>query len=510
MDTVRPLSLVVVALAVASGTAAAQHDFAVRAPAPASCPSQESAGPFVGVPAVSTVRGSATLANDQVYVRGSGIGSTPPSRWPTSTMPSSRPSFDLSRVLRGCSGVAGLEIDALSMGDDWVLADCSGAAVVTGVRWAAITFSVTRSTVGASGSVAREAAVGSPAGDIFSWVLPGSSIVPPSMIGVTQRAMDAAEMGLDSTSDVTSFDMFIPYYLLDDRIANASSDPVLPGMMPATPTVFFSLTSASAALAPPAWFGGLAPSGATILMMRWVSPTVGWSCPRAWRTFSQLSLRNTDDIDALAVDLERQHMLFSTDISINPRPPLLFYAFGGCPRPSAAPGPYVCPGTGEQVVVKIGLATGDDIDAICAMDPTILRREHGGPRGNNAYYVHGTPLPVSGAFPGPAMNGSAFRGYDQTLGQLFFRTTLVGWPQGTIGPGLAAAFVTPPAAFSPLVLIAPPLSRNTLPVFCGDPHEARLPIPPFATLVGASLQLRWFAVDMAGNFGEAWPVFMTI
>ncbi|MBM4063894.1 MAG: hypothetical protein FJ265_22775, partial [Planctomycetes bacterium] len=75
---------------------------------------------------------------------------------------------------------AALDLDALSLGLDWIPSDGAGNAVVPPGNWAAFTWSVRRSTLGAPGSlVAREVAQpDGAAGDVFAYVFPGSTLPP--------------------------------------------------------------------------------------------------------------------------------------------------------------------------------------------------------------------------------------------------------------------------------------------------------------------------------------------
>ncbi len=484
-----------VSLLVASGAVAAQ------------CP--ESAGPFAGVPGAFMVHGSGALAPDQMYHKRAGLDGKAPGAWPGG-LPPLRPDFDLQQLLRKCTRTP-LEVDAISIGEDWVIGDCAGRAMVPPGRWAAVTLSLTRGTGGRRGSrIAAERAAGSSVeADIYSYVLPGSELaIPAALVGQTERAYDAAEVGL--RGDVAGFDMFVPYHALDDRVGNTTVDPRGGGMMLAQTNIYFSLTSASAKLAPAQWFSsqtGPLPSGATILCVSWL-PTAGiWTCPRVWRSYADLSLSDKEDIDGLGIDIDGQQMLFSTDIRIVPRDPLMFFSWApGCR--TAIPVPYTT-STGTPLSSTIGLIGVDDIDAICSMDPSVPRRSTlAGGRPNNAFYVHGTPQATTGLFRKPVLSAAAFREFDHSTGLLRFVSPLIGWPGNVANPGAAVLLVTPLASVVPFVQ-ADAVVRNPANVLCGDPQAGTLQFAPVPAWYGATVMLRWFAGD-ATTVGEAWPHFVRL
>lgn len=477
----------------------------------AQCASRQSRGPFAGLPIVTVMRDEPGLSFNQTYLIPAGLDGTPPAEWPAGSLPPDRPDFDMRDVFRGCgvscAPLANLEVDAISMGEDWVLADCNGQVDVPAGRWAAVLFSLTRSSQGRPGStVSREAAAGLQQSSVFSYVLPGSAL-PPELVDATERAQEASEMGLSSRADLTALDMFIPFYTLDDRVANPSNHPT-PGMMPPTASVFFSLTSASAAQAPACWFTQGGPSGATILRSNWDARSRTWSCPQPWMTYRDLELEQREDIDALAIDLDNQHMLLSTDISIVSRNPILYSSWDpACQLPDAATTVYITP-TGDDVSEAIGLTGADDVDAICAMDPSIQRRRGRAPRPNNTFYVHGTPQATLPGAAMPAPNGSAFRKYDAGTGQLRYQSIMVGWPAGAVGAGWGVLLLTPTGLFAPNLVLGV-IPRDPSEPFCGDPAAIELIIPPIPGLVGANLMFRWFAVDGA-TVAEAHPVIFNI
>ena len=477
---------------------------------------RESAGPFAGVPIMTVLHNEPGYDAGQMYLKPTGIEGKAPGAWPATTLPPTRPNFDMNKVFTAgpnCVTTQPLVVNALSMGDDWVLANCDGVLTVPGGRWASLIVSVTRATRGKPGSaIDTEVRNGSAQGDIFSYVLPGSAL-PTELVSLTHRAQETEEMGVGLSGDIAALDLFIPYYLLDDRVGNSFFDPD-PGMMPRTPAVYFTLTPASAAAAPPSWYtvgGAPDPSGATILVSTW-SQTGGWTCPTPWMTYRSLGLAKNEAIDGLGVDLDNERMLFSTDISIVRRNPLLYFTWDPACNPPGTPPMAVVytEQTGDPVSEGIGLIGSDDVDAICAMDPSVEdRRRRFGIRPNNAYYAHGTPTkPVLG-FPDPTLTATAFRNYEPSSGKLTFRSFLVGWPLARPNAGFGVLLLTPNGSLSPALVLSAP-RRNPLSGFCGDPTEGEVEVPPSSSLLGTSFMFRWLAVDQVGNLGEAYPVFVTI
>lgn len=460
------------------------------------CNGRESSGPFAGTPIATVVHGMAT---DQIHFRSDGFGNKY-EEFPG--LPPNKPDLDIQAILEACGAIEPPVIDAMSMCDDWVLADCSGVVDVPQGRWGSVLFSVTPGSKGKIGTpLGAETTAGPAESDVFSYVLPGS-VLPSALVGRTQRALDSSETSLSPRDDVAALDLFLPSYLLDDRVGT----PFPQGMMPQSMSFCFSLTSESAKKVPVWWFNRsfgapTQPSGATILRMDW-QPANGWRCPYAWFTYADLSLIVEEDIDALGVDLGNQRMLFSTDISIVARDPILVFSWA-CPT-DAIPQTYTEPGPeGTPVSDAIGLAGSADVDAICAMDPSVMNRPGTPVRPNSAYYVHGTP--TRKAFPFRPLNGSGYRQFENGL--IKMRTHLVGWPTGQAGPGVGLCFVTASGSLSPAVGIAS-FSRP-MTVFCGDPLNTEVAITPAVLpfVEGVPFLFRWFAIDSTtGTPGEGYPV----
>ncbi len=104
-------------------------------------------------------------------------------------------------------GGAPVDVDAVSIGWDWIVGTPTGEAVVPPGQWAAITFTVTRPTVGLPGSLIRAASLepDGAAADVFAYVLPGSAL-PPMFVGVPFRAQDSTETSVYSPGSPGNLD----------------------------------------------------------------------------------------------------------------------------------------------------------------------------------------------------------------------------------------------------------------------------------------------------------------
>src|SRR5690606_35745941 len=118
--------------------------------------------------------------------------------------------YDLEAILRHCGAKERLDVDAVSLGEDWVIADAQGRIQMPNNRWAALTVSVTPGTKGVAGTpLAAEANRNGAHSDVFSWTLPGSA-VPPEFLG-TARGVDAEEMSF-RREDIDALDGFVPLF----------------------------------------------------------------------------------------------------------------------------------------------------------------------------------------------------------------------------------------------------------------------------------------------------------
>ena len=455
--------------------------------AAAQCP--PSNGPFVGIPAMVSLDAQTTVFNGDGSVLGykhHGFTNSQPRLW--TPRAAGEPDFNLRSMMFACGVTTRTlpDVDAMSLGVDWILANSStGAVEVPPNRWGALTFSVSRQTRGRPGStVEREANAGSPASDVFTYFLPGSDM-PPELVDVGQRALDSSEIGLGTAveENVDAIDHYIPIYLGEARVRS---------LVPSTPTVYFSVSNASLPVTPTSWFGGTPPSGATILQTRW--SRIGWSCPRVHKTFRDLGLQQSDDIDALAIDALRDTMLFSTtDLSLDP----ILFIDCSTDRPTAVP--YTDP-MGTPVSTNAGLLNSDDVDAICALDPS-TRGAAGAPANNSAFYWIGTALPTALFPPTPELSASGFRLSNQ--GQDSFRTFVNGWPSTGAGPGFAALLVQ--WNNNPWIPL-PLFNRNPMPIWCGDLLQVTFPV--FPIMQNNDVTFRWFVTDgpTITTIAEAHPI----
>lgn len=240
------------------------------------------------------------------------------------------------------------------------------------------------------------------------------------------------------------------------------------------------------------------PSGATILRVLKSSPQSPWTAPHVWKTHWQLGLSQGEDIDALAVDVANEKLIFS--VVGNQRDQLLFIDFGtdgGAPVPVKRP-------DNTPVSQAIGTGQSDDIDAVCTLDPQI--RTQGGWVPDDFGASCGTPrAPYMPAIYPVGMNASAFRRYSGGLRH--YDTWLLGFPPATgVGPGYAVLLITLGDTLAPVVTASfqARVPTSSIP---GDPRSYTLGVPATYALIGFAVTFRWFASD-AGfvQLAQAYPV----
>ncbi|MBK8978623.1 MAG: hypothetical protein IPM29_22225 [Planctomycetes bacterium] len=458
-------------------------------PGTAQCPPSD--GMFAGTwAAFSTVEDSPHgLAGETLFDKPAGFLRTPPSRW--APMPGA-PDFRFDVLFRQCGlGAPFPDVDATSIGEDWILADANGRIDVPANRWAAITFSVSASSRGQPNSLIR-AETASPdgvGGDLFSLVLPGSAL-PPAHVDNPRLALQRSQTGL-SEGDIDALDHFMRLNRMSTGIAN--------GLF-ATPQWFFSISSATLARVPATWFGGTPPSGATIFVVTLSRVTGTWTCPRVYLSFRDLGLAQTEDVDAIAIDLRNQRMLFST--KTRTRNEILYVDLGA---DIGNPVPYADQG-GQTVTDKAGLIEDDDVDAICAIDPS-LRSRPGEPL-NPMFHSVGAPFPLAFGLP-RAGDGTAFR-VPSANGVDAFETYVAGWPPAGAGDGFAILLASPGASTSPLIDVGV-VARDPRDPFCGNPVGLTVPIPATLALQGTPIMFRWFLVDdRFATLAEATPTLVRL
>lgn len=399
-----------------------------------------------------------------------------------------------------------LDVDALSLGLDWIPSDGLGFAVVPPGNWAAMTWSVRRSTLGAPGSAiaAEVGAPGGAAGDVFAYVFPGSAL-PPPIVGIPFRAQDGTEIAVSTPAlpgNLNAHDLYLGLIYREN--------PQLAALLP-PPTVYFSVTAATAAFLPPAWAPLPLRSGATVFATTWNPLTATWSPVTVAIDPAMLGITAGEDLDALAVDLMHGRVVFSTDpalpppLPMPPRAVLLYSNYG-----SGSHVEYRLPG-GTPVSTAVGLGSSpDDIDGICFVDP-------GGPGGPSQIRLDrmlGTPgFPVAPSAP-TTLQASVARRFDPSTGHEFAVTMMTGWPPPgtpTTGFAIVALTIGPPAA-GPWVsagLYTRPNPGSPYVVFQGHPERHEFHIPPVFSLSNVPLSFVWAAFS-ATSFALSLPVTLTL
>ncbi|MEZ6037955.1 MAG: hypothetical protein R3F29_10770 [Planctomycetota bacterium] len=468
---------------------------AAAAALPAQNPDSRSV--FAGAATAITVDGGlGALAQDATtLVHRPGFSQTAPV-----TMPAVPNAPDLRAILTLHGAPPGLDIDDFSSGRDDLLLDHDGVLEVPNDLWSVWSFSMAPTAAGQPGSrIALEASTGNVGSALFTWILPGSNL-PAELIGVTERSHSYRDLGLNTPNpNVDGIDL--PLLLgVDMGLAtvgpNLAIEPGWGALLPTTKRIFFTVSHATRNLVPASWWGSTLPSGATILSVRTSSLTAGWAQPSVFRSYSQLGLGQNEDIDALAVDLARQKVLFSC--VGNARDQLLYYDMitdGGAPH-------TVVKTDGTPVSDAVGKLQTDDIDAVCTLDP------HLGDLGDLPVGGHAfgstCGAPRSGLLGLPRMSGSAYRRYE--AGSIRFQTFLSGWPATGPTPSLAFCFMTTGNNLDP-VLISGVHVRDTSEAIVGDPQTATIAVPAALALTSQPVTFRWFTLDWnTGALDEAWPV----
>lgn len=396
-------------------------------------------------------------------------------------------------------GGATVDVDALSIGMDWVVSTLTGIATVPPPRWAAVTASVTPGTSGAPGSlIAAEAAgVGGVAADTIAYVIPGSSL-PPAIVGVPFRAQDAGELNpafLTTTGNIDAHDIYIALLYLEN--------PQIAALLP-PPTVYFSVTDATKASIPFGWTASPPlRSGATVFRTTWVPSTMSWTLPTVAYTPFDFGLTTAEDIDAIAIDLASGFALFSTNLLLpppptGPRDPLLFQVLG-----SGTNSIYRLP-NGTPISSELGLGLGsDDIDGICALDPGSAAS----PSPINLPLMVGTPGPPLPLGTPTQLSASAWRVLDPVSNQEFATTWMTGWPPpGNPQVSLAISAASIGGPFGPYVFLDTFLRPDPTNQYEGHPHKTELVIPPSVSLSGQELWFLWGSIAQTGSFDTSLPI----
>lgn len=401
-----------------------------------------------------------------------------PDDWP---IPPGLPDF--TTVLDGLA----LDVDAFSIGYDYIQSTPLGVAIIPPGHWAGVTFSVTRATLGSGGGRIAEEVVspGGAAGDVFLYVLPDSAL-PPELVDRTMRNQDSREINIDAPGapgDIDAHDIYVSLFFHEN-----------PWLVPALPfvSVWFSVRDASVPAVPAAWWGAAPASGATILRRDWVAGA--WSPPYPAFTPADLGLEALEDVDALAVDVLRSRMLFSTTRpAATPgaplRDPVLFHQIGTLG--------HVVYKTARltPVSTRLGLdAAGgiDDVDGICALDP--------GPGSQPRLdRLVGTPRQALAPSLPSHLTASVLRRLAASGTHEEFVSYASGWPQpGVPSSGVIASLVALGAPNNPYVIWSNALRPDPgspYVGFGGHPARATLAIPNTPSLLGLDVFFLWAALD---------------
>ncbi|HEX5054565.1 MAG TPA: hypothetical protein VFZ65_22505 [Planctomycetota bacterium] len=489
---------------------------------------QVSQGPFIGCPVHCGVDhdtysslggpGGTLMDPNTLYLKRAGIDSdvvAGPAFGPN------RPRFTFDAMF-GPGRPPGFRLDGFSSGYHTVFCtySMSGQPIldVPAGSWGALLFSVTRNTMGGDSAavMAESMASDGPGADVFSLVLPGStlppSLVPCVAVGEATRATDSTEMGFDPTTmrpEMTDFDPFFTFY--------ETTGP-LPSFLQTEPWVYFSLPNAVAMdPAVASWFtmrGGAAlpwphdqPSGATILRTQWVTTPMGhWTQPEVFLSFVDLGFASmpgmtpdpSHDIDALAVD--EGHSLVLLSMKRNMTPNLLgeqlmvarWTYSGGTPVGDLPARPYLYwdPTDGTPVLQPVGKIAGagggGEIDATCELDPS---NANGAAGFVFPYLVlcRDAPLPTTMSASASILTSSA-------------TTTIVvsaSGLQNTSGLCIWALFWGLPGPFAtPFVDII----NGTFGLYAGSTQSFALTAGT-SVLSGYSLDFQWLTLD-----GPAWSL----
>ncbi|MCR9246435.1 MAG: hypothetical protein NXI31_15485 [bacterium] len=402
---------------------------------------------------------------------------------------------------------AGLDVDALSIGLDWVVSNGAGTATVPPGQWAAITYTVSPLTAGVPSTVvATEVANPDGAqGDVFSYILPGSSL-PITIVGIPQRARDSTEISVFTPpagrGNLDAHDLFIGLIYRDNPQYAATLPP---------PTCYFSVTDGTATAIPAAWGAAGLRSGATIYSTTW-DPTAnggvgGWDPVVVAYTPATFGLTAQDDIDALALDLVRGEVLFSVDPFVTPGLPTLMWSVLG----SGAWSEYRLPGAGGSVSIALGVGPApDDLDGVCALDPGDPVNQHPA-RMDRMVGTWRQPI-LPSAFNN--LQAGVTRTYDPVTSQHILVSMMTGWPPPftplngvaacaiTIGPPTAGPYVTLGLTFRP-----DPASPYFQ--FEGHPERCEWAIPPGWENTDIPLTFAWAAASNVG-FALSHPVTVNL
>jgi len=435
--------------------------------------------------------------------------------------PPGRPNYDKATDFSGLAASlrpsGPLDIDAMSVGLDWVMADSAGHVSVDDKRWGIVSFSVTHNSKGLPNStISKESTRGS---DIFAFIprhANNSLASGPKerFENKTVRALDSTEIAKDmpSGAEIDAFDIHMNLYRLDKDIYDTvKAWGNRYGL--AQPKFYFSVSAATADRIPDGWNHSAKKSGATIFERTWLGER--WSVPKVFLDWSQFKgVGPTFDVVAIAVDARQKCLLLSI---VEPegstwktyRNPLLYFSYAA--TESSAELQVYSYGDDDPVSDDADLKDTDTIDGVCSLDPTFVSPKDVSPVAfmiatpvNRQGYKYGT---TTLTFPKVgSLSASAFRdhrGSDPATG-ILFQMYAAGWPQAGPGDGLTVHYLSVPPGRMPLE--PRPRARNAA---CpGSPVECVVGIP----LVGGKISYgcHWFAgvTPFVADVAEAFPAMM--
>ena len=456
---------------------------------------QNSEGPFLALAQGLSVDAQTSLpGGDASTLVFHGTDFTPSK--PTPWLPN--PSFPTLPNLAAMPfmSVPGLDVDALSMGNDSVGATSQGVMSVGPGSVQGLMFSVTRTTEGVSGGVIRNEfqGVGGAAADMFTYLQPGS-LGPSSWIDEPLRSHDSTEISLNAPGQPGNIDAQDVYLGLFFREA-----PHMSAFVPNIPSIsiFFSVTTASLGAVPPPWWGGTQPSGASIFRTDWVSGSSVWTTPTVAYLPLHMGLLVSEDVDALALDVARGKALFSTRTFGAPvaRNPILFVDF-------TVPGANFVYRTPSQVPmsVRIGLRGGgiDDIDSLSGLEPTRV-----GPQLPMNHLVGSMLTDLLPELPGRISGATTLRLSPSATSEQIV-TRMIGFPTPSgASPGFAACAIALGNPFSSYLTVGT-FFRDPLSAIAGDPEEMVITIPSSPSFGGVPLWFVWGAFDFQANLFDLTP-----
>ncbi|MCA8963650.1 MAG: hypothetical protein KDC48_02125 [Planctomycetes bacterium] len=453
-----------------------------------------SGGPLVGAAMAIGVQGGINGAGDAAtHLHRNGFVQ-PPSPFPAApTAP------DLQQILT-LHGASNLDIDDTSTGRDDIMVDPNGVIQPPPNGWGVFSFSFRDGAVGQPGSRLAQEPAADRGAAVFSWILPGSAL-PAPLLGVVERSHSRFELGLPAAGAADVDQLDVPLALGRDQQGLIATEPGFGGLLPLRPAIYFTVANSSLQAVPTSWWASpgvpMLRSGATIFRTL-QSPASGqWSQPQVWKHFFELGLSQSEDIDALALDDSSELIIFS--LVGNARDQLLFVD----PNTDVATPQPVVKQDQTPVSQAVGSGGGDDIDAVCTLDPAV----RGGLYFPDDFGTScGTPRqPFQPALYPVGANASAFRRFENGVSS--FDTWVLGWPSPTgRGPGWAVLLITIGDTTTPAITASIQL-RNPGSSVPGDPRLFTQSIPAPWGLSGLPLTFRWFVADSSfTDLDQAYPI----